>query len=95
MGEKTKSQLIFGVGFNFYRNKKWQEKRKLVNILWELLHNRVTSNVLNRIKQLAEWRNANIKENKVADTQAKNLKAYYLPIKFPKLKLFQCCMLNK
>ena len=69
-GEKTKSQLIFGVGFNFYGNEKWQEKRKLVNMLWELLHNRVTSNVLNRIKQLAEWRIANIKENKVTDSQS-------------------------
>ena len=69
--QKKRPEIV--QGFNFYGNEKWQEKRKLVNILWELLHNRVTSNVLNRIKQLAEWRIANIKENKVADTQAKNL----------------------
>ena len=73
MGEKTKSQLIFGVGFNFYGNEKWQEKRKLVNTLWELLHNRVTANVLNRIKQLAEWRIANIKDNKLVDIKEQSL----------------------
>ena len=67
MGEKTKSQLVFGVGFNFYGNKNWQENRKLINKLWEMLHNRVTSNVLNRIKKLAEWRIMQIKENKIAD----------------------------
>ena len=45
MGEKTNSQLIFGVGFNFYGNENWQDKRKLVNKIWELVHNRVTANV--------------------------------------------------
>lgn len=67
MGETSKSQLIFGVGFNFYGNKKWQEKRKLVNTLWEWIHNRVTANVLNRIKHLSEWRIAHIKNNKLVD----------------------------
>jgi hypothetical protein len=56
LGEKGKCQLFFGVGFNFYGDKNWQKKRKLVNKLWELVHNRVTTNVLNRIKQLSEWR---------------------------------------
>lgn len=56
MGEVAKSQLIFGVGFNFYGKMDWQKHRKLVNIVWESVHNRVTANVLNRIKQLAEWR---------------------------------------
>ena len=67
LGEVTKSQLIFGVSFNFYGDEKWQERRKLVNSIWELLHNRVTANVLNRIKQLGEWRIANIKDNKLVD----------------------------
>ncbi len=68
MGEVTKSQLIFGVGFNFFGNEKWQEKRKLMNIIWERVHNRVTSNVLNRFKQLGEWRIDAIQENKLEDT---------------------------
>jgi len=56
MGEVAQSQLIFAVSFNFYGNEDWQNHRKLVNRLWESIHNRVTSNVLNRIKQLGEWR---------------------------------------
>ena len=70
MGEKAKSQLIFGVGFNFYGDEKWQDNKKLVNKTWEALHNRVTANVLNRIKQLSEWRIAHIKENKLEDATA-------------------------
>lgn len=68
MGEVSKSQLIFAVSFNFYGNEKWQEKRKLVNTLWELCHNRVTANVLNRIKHLGEWRIDHIQDNNLADT---------------------------
>ena len=56
MGEIAQSQLIFAVGFNFYGNENWQDRRKLVNRIWESVHNRVTSNVLNRVKQLGEWR---------------------------------------
>jgi hypothetical protein len=56
LGETEHSQLIFAVGFNFYGREDWQRHRKLVNKLWEMVHNRVTANVLNRIKQLAEWR---------------------------------------
>ena len=63
MGETGKSQLFFGVSFNFFGKKEWQEKRKLVNVLWEWVHNRVTANVLNRIKQLSEWRLETLKEN--------------------------------
>ncbi len=54
LGETEHSQLIFAVSFNFYGKEK--QANKLVNIMWESLHNRVTSNVLNRIKQLSEWR---------------------------------------
>lgn len=63
LGEKGQSQLFFGVGFNFYGDRKWKEKRKLVNRIWEVVHNRVTTNVLNRIKQLSEWRVDNMKNN--------------------------------
>jgi hypothetical protein len=54
LGEKASSQLVFAVSFNFYGKEK--QKSKLVNKLWEAVHNRVTANVLNRIKQLSEWR---------------------------------------
>ncbi len=64
MGETEQCQLIFVVGFNFYGKKDWQKHRRLVNRLWEGVHNRVTSNVLNRIKQLAEWRIEIIQKNK-------------------------------
>lgn len=63
MDEVAKSQLIFGVGFNFYGKKDWQKRRKLVNKIWEGIHNRVTANVLNRIKQLAEWRIENMQNH--------------------------------
>jgi len=68
LGETGKSQLIFGVGFNFFGNKKWQEKRKLVGLIWEWVHNRVTANVLSRMKQLSEWRIETIQENNLEDT---------------------------
>jgi hypothetical protein len=68
LGATGKSQLIFGVGFNFFGNKKWQEKRKLVGLIWEWVHNRVTANVLSRMKQLSEWRIETIQENNLEDT---------------------------
>jgi len=55
MGEIEQSQLFFSVGFNFY-GKEYKSKGSFVNKIWEGIHNRVTSNVLNRIKQLSEWR---------------------------------------
>ena len=64
MGETEKSQLIFAVGFNFYGKQDWQKHRKLVNKIWEAVHNRVTANVLNRIKQLGEWRMDAIQNNR-------------------------------
>ena len=63
MGETHKSQLIFGVGFNFFGKRDWKEKQKLVSRLWEWVHNRVTANVLNRLKQLTEWRLETIGNN--------------------------------
>lgn len=53
--ETAQSQLFLGVGFDFYGKKK-TSKFNLVNFLWEKIHNRVTTNTLNRIKQLCEWR---------------------------------------
>lgn len=62
LGETHKSQLVFGVGFNFFGKREWQEKRKLVGRIWEWVHNRVTANVLNRLKQLTEWRHETLHE---------------------------------
>ena len=53
--ETEQSQLFFSVGFNFY-GKEYKSTRSFVNRIWEGVHNRVTANVLNRIKQLSEWR---------------------------------------
>ena len=64
MGETAQSQLIFVVGFNFYGKEDWQKHRKLINKIWEKMHNRVTSNVLNRMKQLSEWRIDIIEKNR-------------------------------
>lgn len=58
--EKEQSQLFLMVGFNFYGKEGWSDK-KIINRTWELIHNRVNSNVLNRIKQLSEWRFDKIK----------------------------------
>lgn len=55
MGETEQSQLFLTVGFNFY-GKEYQPRWPFVNKIWEGVHNRVTANVLNRIKQLSEWR---------------------------------------
>ena len=63
MGEKSTSQLFIAVSFNFYGNENWQSRRKLVNRFWEMIHNRVTANMMNRIKQLGEWRIEMIKKS--------------------------------
>lgn len=63
MGEVEQCQLISATGFNFYGKEDWQNRRKLINKIWELVHNRVTSNVLSRFKQLSEWHLEDIKEN--------------------------------
>jgi len=53
--ELGQTQLFFAVGFNFY-GKVQRSNIRIVNKVWEKIHNRVTSNVLNRLKQLSEWR---------------------------------------
>lgn len=56
MGETEQSQLFLTVGFNFYGKENWSSRLRIVDRIWQLIHNRVTSNVVSRIKQLAEWR---------------------------------------
>jgi hypothetical protein len=58
--ETGQSQLIMGVGFDFYGLKK-SFPLNPVNAVWEMIHNRVTANTLNRLKQLCEWRFEKIK----------------------------------
>lgn len=53
--ELEQTQLFFAVGFNFY-GKVQRSNISIVNKIWEKIHNRVTANVLNRLKQLSEWR---------------------------------------
>lgn len=48
--EKGKAQLFSIVAFNFYGKKNWFYT-KIINPIWKKIHNRVTGNVLNRIKQ--------------------------------------------
>jgi hypothetical protein len=55
LGETSPTKLFIIVGFNFYGKKDWA-KKKLVNRVWETVHNRVTSNVIYRLKMLCEWR---------------------------------------
>jgi hypothetical protein len=62
LGETEEAQLFFIVGFNFY-GKEGIANVKIINKTWESVHNRVTSNVLNRLKQLSEWRLEKIKGN--------------------------------
>lgn len=59
--EKEQAQLFFVVGFDFFGKKGLSNNHIIVRI-WALIHNRVTNNVLNRIKQLSEWRFEKIKE---------------------------------
>ena len=61
MNEKEMSQLFIAVGFNFYGMESVSSK-SLFYRLWKPVHNRVTSNVANRFKQLCEWRFNNFQE---------------------------------
>lgn len=62
-GEVQQAQLFLAVGFNFY-GKEYRSKKNLINKIWEIVHNRVTANVLNRFKQLCEWRFQRIQNGK-------------------------------
>jgi hypothetical protein len=52
-GEVEPTQVFFLVGFDFYGDASWSSTHP-VNKVWEAIHNRVTSNVLNRFKELCE-----------------------------------------
>jgi len=54
-GEVERAQVFFAVGFDFYGRKGLSRFLPLKGI-WEGVHNRVTTNVLHRLKQLCEWR---------------------------------------
>ncbi len=51
--EIEKTQLFSMVAFNFYGKKKWYYTY-FINYIWEAIHNRVTANILNRLKFLFE-----------------------------------------
>jgi hypothetical protein len=59
--EEEQTQLFFVVGFNFYGKEEWT-KIRFINKIWEKIHNRVTANILNRFKQLCEWRFEKVQE---------------------------------
>jgi len=59
LGEDEHAQLFFVVGFNFY-GKENTSNLNIINKIWEKVHNRVTGNILNRFKQLCEWRFQNL-----------------------------------
>jgi len=59
--EKDSTQLFLVVGFNFYGRKDWHSPH-IFNKIWEKIHNRVTANIMNRFKQLCEWRFQKIRE---------------------------------
>jgi hypothetical protein len=54
-GEKEMSQLFMMVGFNFY-GKKNLTKLNIINKTWEAVHNRATTHIMNKFKQLSEYR---------------------------------------
>jgi len=54
-GEKEMAQLFMMVGFNFYGNKTLT-KLNIISKTWEAVHNRATTHIMNRLKQLCEWR---------------------------------------
>ncbi len=55
LGEAESTRLFIIVGFNFYGRKGWAKKGP-VNMIWQTVHNRFTSNVIHRLKILCEWR---------------------------------------
>jgi hypothetical protein len=57
--ESEPTQMFMVVGFNFYGKRDWSRGFRIMR-LWEVVHNRVTANVLNRFKQLCEWRFARV-----------------------------------
>ncbi len=60
-GEKEQTQLFMAVGFNFY-GKAHSAFGRVMGRPWEWVHNRVTANVLNRVKRLCEWKFARLQQ---------------------------------
>ena len=60
-GEVEPSQLFLVVGFDFY-GREALSHRRILNRPWEWIHNRVTANIMNRFRQLCEWRFESIRE---------------------------------
>lgn len=60
-GEREQTQLFMIVGFNFY-GKARSALGRLIGRPWEWVHNRVTANVLNRVKDLCEWKFARLQQ---------------------------------
>lgn len=54
-GETELSQLFMVVGFNFYGSRTLS-KRRIVFKTWETIHNRATTHIMNRFKEICEWR---------------------------------------
>lgn len=54
IGEHGESQFFAVVGFNFYGSRNLS-KLNILNKTWESIHNRVTSNILQRLKLKCEW----------------------------------------
>lgn len=50
-GEVEKAQLFLAVSFDFYGKQRWP---RFIASSWERIHNRVTANVMNRLKQICE-----------------------------------------
>ncbi len=48
--ESEKAQLFCLVAFNFYGRKNWFYTQ-IINPIWKKIHNRVTTNILNRVKK--------------------------------------------
>jgi hypothetical protein len=53
LDERSPSQLFFCVSFNFWGRRSWPLVRTLGRV-WEAIHNRATSNILNRFKTRCE-----------------------------------------
>jgi hypothetical protein len=67
-GEKEMSQLFLMVGFNFYGNRTLS-RLNIINKTWEAIHNRVTTHIMNRFKQLCEWRFEKFVKDYTAENQ--------------------------
>ena len=65
---KLKEKLFTVVGFNFYGNKSLSNLN-ILNRTWENIHNKVTSNIMERIKHICEWDFKNFENNKAEQKQ--------------------------